>query len=451
MNIKYQKPKNKGECSEPKLIYYGLLAFFSSIIFGCVTVFYNLHEFRTFCSTTYDFGLFLQAIKDFSWRNMNPYLLNLNVSFLNDHWHPGLILARIPGLFFSLSTSLILTEVFFLLVAAWVPFLLVKKNQLHLSCAVFINMYMLLNYYQWKAVFYPVHPAIWAHFFLMLGSFFVIKSEKKYGLAFFTILLASCFGEQFSLSLFGFSIATFFCIRRYFLSLFSIFFSLIWTWFHLSGRAYFLGPIFYQTDRVAFYPLEVFKKYNWDLYQLKSILLFFAVNLPLFYFISKKMKKKDFLDFLPILGIFAPLVLGRILSGSFHAYYDSTCICALASLGMLFFKSSQLVISYRSLVFSFVFFLLFSYFDLRMAYNTVINRKNKCIRMKENVSSIQKERSQNLRNAIEIIENQGGAHILVFGNLVPNFIEAFPQANIYTLGSNFKNKTKKFDKGILFL
>jgi hypothetical protein len=95
--------------------------------------------------------------------------------------------------FFSLSTSLILTEVFFLLVAAWVPFLLVKKNQLHLFCTVFINMYMLLNYYQWKAVFYPVHPAIWAHFFLMLGSFFVIKSEKKYGLAFFTILLASCF------------------------------------------------------------------------------------------------------------------------------------------------------------------------------------------------------------------------------------------------------------------
>jgi hypothetical protein len=77
-----------------------LLAFFSSIIFVCVTVFYNLHEFRTFCSATYDFALFLQVIKDFSWHNMNPYLLNLNVSFLNDHWHPGLILDRIPGLFF---------------------------------------------------------------------------------------------------------------------------------------------------------------------------------------------------------------------------------------------------------------------------------------------------------------------------------------------------------------
>jgi hypothetical protein len=88
------------------------------------------------------------------------------------------------------------------------------------------------------------------------------------------------------------------------------------------------------------------------------------------------MMKKDFLGFLPILGIFAPLVLGRILSSSFHAYYDSTCICALASLGMLFFKRSQLVIYYRSLVFSFIIFLLFYYFDLRMAYNTVINRKN---------------------------------------------------------------------------
>jgi hypothetical protein len=52
--------------------------------------------------------------------------------------------------------------------------------------------------------------------------------------------------------------------------------------------------------------------------------------------------------------------------------------------------------------------------------------------MKENVSSIQKERSQNLRNAIEIIENQGGAHILVFGNLISNFIGISTRKYLYS-------------------
>ena len=429
--------------------YYYLLAFFSSALFLVVSIVYSLDQYRSFCTTNFDFGLYLQAMKDFSWKNLNPYLLSLNTYFLNDHWHPGLLLGLIPSVFFPLSTSLLLTEIFFFLFTSWVPFLLVKKNQLHLSSAVFINIYLLLNYYQWKALFFPVHPAVWANFFLILASFFVTKSERKYGLAFFMVFLSSFFGEQFSLALLGFSLAMIFSFRKYFVSFLCVLFSLVWVWFLLSGRAYILGPIIHQTERIAVNPLEILKKYNWDLNHLKSMCLFLGIHLPFFYFLRKKMYKKDWFDLLPILGIFAPLVLGRILSGSFHFHYDSLLICAVASLAMVLFRKHQIIIPYRSLVFSLLFFLLFSYSKFRWAYYAVVHKESYCVHVKKDASLIFKERMQNLENAMAMIKQQGGTQIFVSDNLAPNFLEAFPDASVYTVGSVLTNQTKTIDWVVL--
>jgi uncharacterized membrane protein len=172
-----------------------LLIAVSVLLFVAVTLAYNLIYFRQYCYSAYDLGIYMEAVQKFGWGNWNPFLSTLGVGFLNDHWHPALILAKIPTLIFSTSTSLFLTEIFFVVATALVPLYLVKEKLLRLDLAAIICMYLVLNQRTFEATMaFPVHPAVWANFFLLAATALIIR-EGKEGIVLVLLFAASFFGE----------------------------------------------------------------------------------------------------------------------------------------------------------------------------------------------------------------------------------------------------------------
>jgi hypothetical protein len=424
-------------------------------IYGFTTLIYNLSCFKSFCYPTFDLGIYMEAVQKFSWHDLNPFLSSFGVSFLNDHWHPALALAKLPHLFsIPLSDSLFLTESCFVMLIAVLPIVLVRSQVLEGGAAALVGLFFILNQRTFEAsMAFPVHPAVWANYFLLLATVWILshhasaETTLKNDLSIFSaIFIAGFFGEQFSLSLLGLSLAYLFTSPRKRLGIAATLFSLAWVWFTLWGRSHWVGPILQQTERVSFSPQSVLSKYPWNLAQLKSFLKFVLESFPL-WFVAIRFRKTVFLhlnEVLLISGIFLPLILGRVLSGSFGHQYDTLLVTAVAALALLLFvssssssSSSRVHVPDRILGLSFVFFILLAYPKFEQAYGMIAQKKlPNCLREKgADAAAMNQERIQGLRQAEKIMQGESSSKILALGNLVPNLIQEFPRSQIIALGS----------------
>jgi uncharacterized membrane protein len=409
-----------------------LLIAVSVFLFAATTLAHNLIYFKQYCYPAFDLGIYMEALQKFGWKNWNPFLSTLGVGFLNDHWHPALLLAKPFTLIFSTSTSLFLVEIFFVVATALVPFYLVKKGLLRFDLAGLICMYLILNQREFEAAMaFPVHPAVWANFLLLLATALIVR-EGSDRVVFLLVFAAGFFGEQFSLSLLGYSLGL--VIQKKRLGLIGLVFSAGWVWFSLFGRGIFVGPILHQTDRIALNIHDFFGKYPWNISQLKNVFKFVIEALPLLFVISKSKSSFDKPSGVLIAGIFLPLILGRLLSGSFGHQYDTLWITAIGALALLVLSSSKLTLSPGFLAGACVFFCVMSYSKFERAYGVVTeSRLPNCIHSRD-IKNVVLSRNQDLAQAFQ----EGGASspqtIFALGNLVPNLVESFPKAEVVSLG-----------------
>jgi len=126
------------------------------------------------------------------------------------------------------------------------------------------------------------------------------------------------------------------------------------------GRGLLVGPLLHQAERVSFNPLVVLGKYSWDLSQARAVLEFFLELVPLAFLYWKyrvRAANGTGVRFLLIFSIFAPLILGRVLSNSFGHQYSPILICAVAAFLFVPFRSIQ--VPARAVGITFAVFLLF--------------------------------------------------------------------------------------------
>jgi hypothetical protein len=406
-----------------------LLITVAVLLFVVTALAHNLVYFRQYCFPAFDLGIYMEAVQKWGWRDWNPFLSTLGVGFLNDHWHPALILAKIPTVFFSTSTSLFLTEIFFVVATALVPFYLVKKGLLRFDLAALIFLYLILNQRQFEATMaFPVHPAVWANFFLLFAAALIVKEGND--LAVFILLFVSgFFGEQFSLCLLGYSLGL--IIQRKSLGFIGLVISCLWVWFSLSGRSLLVGPILHQTDRVAFNVSGFVAKYPWNLAQLKNIFKFVLEALPLLFVFWKGKRRLNRSSGILIAGIFFPLLLGRVLSASFGHQYDTLWVAALGAMALWILSESRMGLSAGFLTGALVFFCAISYSKFERAYGVVTATKlQNCVHAKNVADS----RLYALNEALVEMKRSSPREIFALGNLVPNLVENFPAANVVSLG-----------------
>jgi uncharacterized membrane protein len=414
-----------------------LLITVSVLLFTLVTLAHNLIYFRQYCYSAYDLGIYMEAVQKFGWSNWNPFLSTRGVGFLNDHWHPALMLAKIPTLIFPTSTSLFLTEIFFVVATALVPLYLVKEKLLRLDLAAIICMYLVLDQRTFEAAMaFPVHPAVWANFLLMLATAFIIR-KKSEGIVIALLFAASFFGEQFAFCLLGYSLVLFFVSIRSPYRFGVLIFALLWAWFCLMGRSFLTGPILHQTDRVALDMGSFISKYSWDRAQAKNVFKFFLEFLPLLVVAVKGRRVFGFEKStgLLIAGIFFPLILGRILSGSFGHQYDTLLVTAIGAFSLwAFSKTEKFSLSQGFLTGSLVFFCLVSFSKFEQAYGVVAEKKlQNCIHARD-IAATAKVRSKDLSEAFDEAAKGNPREIFALGNLVPNLVERFPTAEVICLG-----------------
>jgi hypothetical protein len=425
-----------------------LFAVGSALLFVGVSLAHNLIYFKNFCFPSFDLGIYMEAVQKFSFTHLNPYLSSLGVNFLNDHWHPALVLAKIFTPFFQLSTSLFITELVFTVTLAFLPFLVSKRGYFDSGTAALLSMYLLLNQRQFEATMaFPVHPAVWANALLFFAVVQLIVSSSTTRartlhsdlLIFGALFLTGFFGEQFSFTLLGYTLVFLVVSPRKKLGIFSLIFSGFWVWFSFSGRAHLIGPILHQSERVATSLASLREKYSWDRRQLVTVAKFFLEASPLV-FLGFKFRKTLVINKVQVAlvgGIFGPLLLGRVLSNSFGHQYDTLLVCAAAAFAALIFSSVKNIRTGNSaLALSLVFFLLCSYSKFERAYGVLTMKKlQNCVHAPQ-VEIVNSSRIGGLTAAIRqlgvSIDSKNG---LASGNLVPNLIQASsPEAHIFTLG-----------------
>jgi hypothetical protein len=395
----------------------------------------------------------MEAVNRWNWRDLNPFLTTLGFGFFNDHWHPALLIAKPLSFMFSTSTSLFITELTFYLLAAALPLYFAIRGYVSSSSALLISIFLLLDKSVLEAlVALPIHPAVWAHLPLLMGSFLltVDKSESpKISIAAaFMIWSSNFFGEQFSLSALGLSAAWIILEPRRKSGYFFCAVALITCWFTLSGRELIFGPLLHQTERVAFSFSGLLSKYNWDSQQLLSLGSYFISISPLLYLMasSKDFKNKFRATFI-VTSIFGPLILGRLLSNSFGHQYSALLTCAVAAFAFVFLKDR--VISKKALISCSVLFALFSASKLERIYNVLVsNNFYNCV--DKSKSDLQKQaRVRDLTEAVEFIQidsKDSALTVLALGNLVPNLVESVDSnSEIWTLAPGLSETSDPVD------
>jgi hypothetical protein len=425
-----------------------MFSVFAALLFAGVSIAHDITYFRNFCFSSFDLGIYMEAVQKVSFTRLDPYLSSMGLGFINDHWHPALAISKVFTPFAPLSTSLFLCELLFVLCLAFLPYLVSKKGLITPGAAALLSIYLLINQRQLEATMaFPVHPAVWANALLFFAVVKLITSSSKDAdrdlssdlIILGTLFLAGFFGEQFSFALLGYAIV-FLCVSpRKKLGLFAVITSGIWVWFCFSGRALLVGPILHQAGRVATSFSALVGKYPWSFGQLGHIIKFFFEALPLIFFGFKFRKNfvGDKVIFALVTGIFGPLLLGRALSASFGAQYDTLLVCAAAAFAMVTFAAmKRLEVNRSALALSLVFFLFCTYSKFERAYNVLTEKKlQNCVHSPQ-VALINSERIKNLTETIHHLEGSfSDKNGLVSGNLLPNLVESSSkEAHIFTLG-----------------
>jgi uncharacterized membrane protein len=139
--------------------------------FGWITV-------RRYCAEHYDFGIYVQALGGFSWRDLNPWLSARGVHIFNDHFDPILLAGLVFRLVFSPSVAALLTEQAMVLGSILPVLWLWKKEDLGSREAFTLCALLLLSAGTVDAALFPVHPTTWTLLPAMLiGAGWVRRSD----------------------------------------------------------------------------------------------------------------------------------------------------------------------------------------------------------------------------------------------------------------------------------
>ncbi|MGE3973981.1 MAG: hypothetical protein AB7F59_05590 [Bdellovibrionales bacterium] len=429
---------------------------------------YNFHLYSHFCQHTYDLGIFLEAFKKLSFADWNPYISTRQITILQDHWEPILVLLSPLARFFSLPGFGFGVEIAFFILAGLSLYLSARdQSSQKRDLAICLAILFLLHRETFEAVFYPIHPSTWAVFPLMLAGLFIptlmpnqlgkhVSLQKE---PFYTqfvrllaiVILLNLFNEQYSLAALGLVLGAFLFLPRRLPTLLVLPFSLAFVWWAFQGRSSIVGQMFHHTDRLKLNPLLLLQSYNWDLPQFKTLLLFFLGFAPLIFFLIKSIphwNRNHLRHFGVWLGLFSPLILGRLLSGSFGLHYNVILVVAAIVLFFLLIDVKEWPKkSIASWIFAFA--ILMSLGKWGKVYATVIQDKMpNCMRIDTssgnhftNVSNRQKK----LNHIYDLISLESGpTKVLALGNLVPTLL-SIPHAEVFHLGAFQITNSESFD------
>jgi hypothetical protein len=429
---------------------------FAFVLFTATVLGHNWVYFQNYCFHTYDLGIYMEAVRKFSFADLNPYLTTFGTGFLNDHWHPALLLSKIPAFFMPLSLALFSVEVLFCLLTAAVPLVLVRKRLLDPGVGAVLSIFLLINRETLEALIaFPVHPAVWADFLLLAGAGFVLLKDgwKSSLLMAASVALSSFFGEQFAFSLVGLALAFLLVAGRRGAGALLLPISLTLAWFVFKGRESFVGPILHQSDRVALSPRAWFGLYAWDVPQAKIVLKFLLEMVPFLFlyrfYRSNVPPERGFSKLLLIGGIFGPLILGRVLSHSFGHQYSPLLICAAVAFLLIPFQGVK--IPPKAVAWSFIAFFFLSFSNFERAFRVITGSKFQSCVHTPDVRQTNALRMADLNAAMGQILSSSKAEpvsVLATGNLVPNLLQNLANGQVTDIAFS-GSKAQSFDWVVL--
>lgn len=448
--------------SDRRVLY--LISIIAVIVFAACVLSRNYYLWNHFCQTNYDLGIFIDMIKKNAQGVLNPYIEVRQISQFNDHWTPLLSLLSPLSLIVPLPHFAFLLEVGFLILVFGLLIWAERTRVISTSLFTFLTCFFFFNRDLFEAAYFPIHPATWSAFGLIFWSLLIYKidwqknslSRRDQFLLLFNYFLLTLMDEQnsfagvsFALGLLVVSFVSSVKKLRAFSLVFFVF-SISMVWMANEGRRLMFGPLFpYFKDRKILDPTSFLSRYSdFSLESVKTIVLHFLIVIP-FLFLMKgqwreisKVRVKLFLLF----SIFAPLILGRILTNGFGRHYD----IALISLWTGFFMIAipQKVFNRRNVIWCCVFFFALSISKVKKAFTapTTLAGLN-CVRRDVSVSTFQ-ERTAKLHNAFELIKEKSQSEnfkILAQSNLGPNLLTSFPKAQVYHLGEYEIQDTQTVD------
>jgi len=265
-----------------------------------------------YCGGDLGTGIYVQAMGQMSFKNLNPLLTLSGTTFFGEHFQPIILLFSFIFKFLSPLIGLHFVEVIFVLLSALPIFFIWERKKIGAKVTVLAVFYLIFN----KAVTTHIGGGIntieWAALPLGLLFYFIIYNNKP-GI-FWSLFLLMLLGEQFVLLSPG--LILFYLLKKENLSLhkvrnqnfakFILLFSALW----FGGAMYLSGMN----------ELKLIPHGSYDVTKWRMILELFLPLVPLMYV---NWKYKDGFN-LKILWIALPLLLYVILNGlwaSAHASY----------------------------------------------------------------------------------------------------------------------------------
>lgn len=426
--------------------HYIILGLAAALLFCVAAMSRNYYLYEIFCQKNYDFGIFVEAIRENAKGEINPWLNTRQIYQFSDHWTVIMSLISPLAKIFPVHHVALWGEMFALLGVGFALIYLVRKERVSAAWAALLMGFFYLNRDTFEAVYFPIHESTMAAFPLMLLGLLILswdtESSNSLGLKISllaTALFLCLFSEQFSFAVLGLSIGLFFFTRDKTFALGLFILGLALSWWMSFGRAEVFTPVFpYYQQRILISFESFLNKYVLNFVDAKSFILHFVGMAPLLYVLWKNRAtvRTRIRPIMLVLGLFGPLILGRIIAANFNLQY--IVVIVIFWVVLFFVALPRPNIPQKTVIIGLLFFLIWSNNKFRKPFQTIVSHEAlECARGKV-TSDMMADRQERIKKALALLSDQTQGkpfRILANGNFLPNLLVRFPQAEVFQLGS----------------
>lgn len=440
--------------------HYIILGLAAALLFCIAAMSRNYYLYEIFCQKNYDFGIFVEAIRENAKGEINPWLNTRQIYQFSDHWTVIMSLISPLAKIFPVHHVALWGEMFALLGVGFALIYLVRKERVSAAWAALLMGFFYLNRDTFEAVYFPIHESTMAAFPLMLLGLLILswdtESSNSLGLKISllaTSLFLCLFSEQFSFAVLGLSIGLFFFTRDKVFALGLFILGLGLSWWMSFGRAEVFTPVFpYYQQRILISFESFLNKYVLNFVDAKSFILHFVGMAPLLYVLWKNRAtvRTRIRPIMLVLGLFGPLILGRIIAANFNLQYIVVIVVFWIVLFLVALPRPK--IPQKAVLLGMLFFLVWSNNKFRKPFQTIyLHRELDCARGQLTAEALQ-VRQKRIEKALNILTESVGTQtfrLLANANLLPNLLVRFPLAETYQLGSYRILSTEEFDWALI--
>lgn len=440
--------------------HYIILGLIAAALFCIAAMSRNYYLFEIFCQKNYDFGIFVEVIRENAKGEINPWLNTRQIYQFSDHWTVIMSLISPFAKIFSAHHVALWGEMLCYFLSGIVLIVLALRKRVDPGWMGLLLVFLFLNRDLYETAYFPIHESAMAIFPLMWFGALISRWRidqpnnllLKAELIFLSLLLC-LFSEQFGFAIFGLALALLIFTREKVFSLLYLLISLALIWWLSVGRAEVFTPIFpYYQQRILVSFSGILSRYEFSFSEIKTFILHFVGMSPLIYVLWKNRStaSKNVKPLILATGLFGPLILGRVIAANFNHQYIVPIIVYWIVICFVLVPFPK--ITKKVFIISSLFFLIWSNNKIRKPFQTILLHKELDCARGEISGETLSRRQKRIETALLILENhvgQNNFNILANANFLPNLLIRFPRAEVFQLGSYRILSVTSFDWALI--